>query len=138
MKKVSIETIKVGDKHSKEYVITDNVYQAFCKTFGDENPLHIDVKLAQEHGFKDKVMHGGILAGFVSEFVGMHFPGPGSVIHSIEMSFRKANYLHDKLSISAEVTQVTEAVRTVVLTVAIQNLTQNYLCAKAKLQVGVL
>src|SRR5262245_51814734 len=55
------------------YTITAAVYEQFLATFGDTNRLHTEDDFARTRGFPERVMHGAILNGFISHFVGVHF-----------------------------------------------------------------
>ena len=68
----------------------------------------------------------------------MELPYKNVVIHSLEIDFVKPNYVGDYLRIEARVDQVSEAVKVFVLKINIMNLMRGYVCAKAKVQVGIL
>ncbi|OGX38720.1 MAG: hypothetical protein A3D87_03560 [Omnitrophica WOR_2 bacterium RIFCSPHIGHO2_02_FULL_50_17] len=130
--------IRQGQTISKEYRITDEIHEIFSELFGDRNPLHVDDKYAVSKGFHAKVVHGAVLGGFLSNFIGMELPYKNVVIHSLEIDFVKPNYVGDYLRIEARVDQVSEAVKVFVLKINIMNLMRGYVCAKAKVQVGIL
>ena len=132
------EDIKEGVKYIKEYQITPEVYNGFIDTFGDKNRLHADDNYAVSNGFDAKVMQGAILNGFLSHFIGMEFPCKNTIIQSVNIEFKQPNYLGDQLKLEAIVDQKSEAVKTVILKVTITNLSQQYVTAKAKVQIGLL
>jgi len=63
-----------GDIYTHAFTVTPGVYDGFIQTFGDRNPLHTDGAFAVSKGFKGPVMHGNILNGFLSFFVGECLP----------------------------------------------------------------
>jgi acyl dehydratase len=126
-----------GQTHDHDYVITPAVYDNFLVAFADHSPLHMDAAHARAAGFADRVMHGGILHGFVSHFVGMIFPGAGSLLLSSELRFQKPNYLGDQLRLTAKLAQKLDVQQVIVLHLAFFNQTQNHLAASGRVQVQV-
>ena len=119
------------------YTITPAVYEQFLAAFADTNRLHTDDSFAQSRGFPARVMHGSILNGFISHFVGVHFPGDASLLHSVHTQFKSPCHLGDEILIAATVTHVSAAVGVITLDMDLTNLTRGRLAAKAKVQVGL-
>ncbi len=138
MQSVALEDIREGDQTSCQYVISQDVYERFLETFHDTNPLHTEDEFAQRLGFPEKVMHGSILNGFISHFVGVHFPGGRVLLHSVDTRFKTPCHLGDEIDIEATVTQVVPSVRVVVMGLKLTNSTRTRVAAKAKVQVGLL
>ncbi len=111
----TFEDLTVGARFHRQYVISADVYQRFLDLFGDASPLHVDDQAAKACGFPAKLMHGAILNGFISNFVGMNFPGRRSLELGVEIRFLKPAYLGDVLELDAVVTQRLESRRVVVL-----------------------
>ena len=132
------DSIREGQKFEIKFQITEKIYTGFLTTFDDRNPLHVDDAYAQAQGFTGKVMHGAILNGFISALIGMQFPGKESMIHSVNVEYKKPNFLNDELLFAVTVVQRVEAVRTLVLKLNIFNRTRDYLAATARVQVGLL
>lgn len=120
-----------------KYQITKQIYENFLQTFGDESPIHIDEEYAIQQGFRSIVMHGSILNGFISHFVGMILPGSTALLQSVNIQFKSPSFLEDFIDIEAKVIQKVESVQVLVLDMQIFNITQNVLVATAKVQVGV-
>ncbi len=133
----TFEAIAEGFQTSHEYALTDSVYQCLVGPFGDVSPLHVDDAYARERGFAGRVMHGALLNGFLSHFIGVHFPGKRALLQSVNIQYKAPSYMGDALRIDATVTQKVESVRALVLEVLFTNTTQGRLVAKAKVQVGV-
>jgi len=130
--------ITVGLKKRKKYVVLTRVYNGFLNTFKDRNPLHIQNAYARNKGYKAKVMHGAILNGFISHFVGTVFPGRNSLLHSVNISYKSPTYLHDKLQLKAKVIHKNNSFRVINLDVEIENLSTKMIAAKAQVQVGMI
>jgi len=127
----------VGDFFEQRFVISEMVYNSFLQTFKDQNPLHTQADFAVLHGFRDKVMHGNILNGFLSFFIGECLPTKNVIIHSQEIQYKKPVYLHEELNFTAEVTGVYESVNAIEFKFGFKN-TDGQMLAKGKFQIGVL
>lgn len=129
--------IAVGMARESDYEITPEVYRSFLDTFNDRSPVHVDEAHARAQGFDGLVMHGAILNGFLSNFIGMVFPGANTLELSVEIRFLKPCYLGDKLRMRGEVAQKLEAASVVLLHVSYQNLTRGNLAANGRVQVKI-
>lgn len=129
--------IDVGMKDTRDYVITPEVYEHFLAAFGDHSPVHTDENYAKSRGFRGRVMHGSLLNGFVSHFVGMHFPGRSSLLLSVDMRFSNPSYLGDAIRIDAVVTQKMDVHNVIVMDAMLSNTTRNHLAARARINVMV-
>lgn len=129
--------IAVGMKEARDYFITQEVYDRFLAAFDDRSPIHVDDAYAKERGFQGRVMHGSILNGFISHFVGMYFPGRFSLLMSVDARFSNPNYLGDTIAVEMVVKQKMDTHYTVVLDATLTNRTRNHLAARARLNVMV-
>jgi acyl dehydratase len=109
------ESLAEGTKYSFSYLLDAKVYEGFLALFGDANPLHTDSATAKESGFDGPVMHGAILNGFQSNFIGMHFPGRDSMLLSTRISYVSPCFLGDTIRLTAQVIQRIESQNVVVL-----------------------
>jgi 3-hydroxybutyryl-CoA dehydratase len=133
----AFESIAEGQQYSHAYVITDAVYVAMTDAFGDRSPIHVDAEVATAAGYEGRVMHGAILNGFVSHFVGMVFPGALSLLQQVDLRYPAPSYLGDRIELQARVQQVSAAARTVVLAISMHNVTRDTVAARGRAQVGV-
>ncbi len=129
--------IRLGQQKSRRYVVTPSVYENFIKCFEDVSPIHIDDVFAKNKGFKSKVMHGAILNGFTSHFIGTCFPGKHAVLHSVNMQYRAPVYLGDTLLLNSKVEHKSDATKTVLLNISWVHVASKRLIATTKVQVGV-
>lgn len=104
--------VQQGDIFTRDYIVTSKVYAGFIDTFADKNPLHTDKAFAEKHGIPEVVMHGNILNGFLSHFIGEELPQKNVIIHSQSINFYKPVFLNDTVSLQAEIFSVSEAVKT--------------------------
>src|SRR5215469_6755897 len=130
-------TFKIDDKFERSFTVSESVYNGFIKTFGDNNPLHTDDQYAKNKGFMGKVMHGNILNGFLSFFIGECLPVKNVVIHVQDIQFKNPVYLNDTLLFQAVVSDISEAVNTVEFKFSFKNAAAK-IVSKGKIQIGIL
>ncbi|MCE7995959.1 MAG: hypothetical protein HEP71_28525 [Roseivirga sp.] len=99
-----------GDSFSFRFDLIEEAYLAFTDVFKDKNILHTNSEYAKEKGFESKVMHGNILNGYVSYFVGEVLPIRNVMLISQSIKYRKPVYLGNKLLFKASVADFYESV----------------------------
>jgi 3-hydroxybutyryl-CoA dehydratase len=114
-------TFKVGDKFDRVFEVTPEVYAGFLTAFGDRNILHVDDRYAKSKGFTGVVMHGNILNGFISYFVGECLPVKNVILHSQQISYLRPAYLGDALKFEAVVEDASESVQAFTLEFTFRN-----------------
>jgi 3-hydroxybutyryl-CoA dehydratase len=129
--------IKKGTIFQQIYKVDENIYSGFVSLFHDQNPLHTNEKFAQKKGFKSKVMHGNILNGFISHFIGECLPTKDVIIHTQEIKYLKPVYLNDTLNLYVEVHDYFESVQTVEFKFYFQN-QENIKVSRGKLSIGLI
>lgn len=110
-----------GQTHSMTVAISSSDLAQYVQVSGDSAPLHTDAEFAKAAGFAGVVVHGGYLIALVSRLVGMEFPGPKAVLERVDIAFRKPCYVPCEIQLVATVRQISEAVATIVLDIAISN-----------------
>src|SRR5262245_32705646 len=101
----------------QSYELSQHVYEAFLSAFDDRSPIHVDPDYARAAGFEGRVMHGAILNGFLSNFVGMVFPGQRALLLSADIRYLAPSYLGDRIDLIATVAQKVSSQRVAVLNV---------------------
>ncbi len=107
--------MKKGDVFEHTFGLTEQIYKGFIDLFNDKNPLHTSAEFAAAKGFESAVMHGNILNGFVSYFIGECLPLKNVIIQTQEIKYVKPVYLNDILNFRAEITDVFESVNMIEL-----------------------
>jgi 3-hydroxybutyryl-CoA dehydratase len=126
-----------GEVIHQKYSVDEKVYLGFISLFQDNNPLHTNESFAIEKGFKGKVMHGNILNGFISHFVGECLPTKEVIIHSQEINYLKPVFLNDILHLFVEVNNYWESVQTIDLKFYFRN-QEKVKVARGKLTIGLI
>jgi acyl dehydratase len=134
----SFEEIQEGMAAEREYVIEPSVYDRYLDLFPDRSPVHVDEAYARANGFAGIVMHGAILNGFLSHFVGMHFPGRRSLELSVDIRYLRPSYVGDRVRLQARVSQKLESRRVVVMDLVYRNETQGTIVARGRVQVAIM
>lgn len=129
--------IEENSQYSHVYKIDEAVYRAMIAVFQDQSPIHVDEAYARSAGFAGKVMHGAILQGFLSHFVGMRFPGRRSMLLSANLNYRRPSYLGDELLLTAVVRQKVETGRVIVMDVRFTNRMSGIMVASGRIQTAV-
>jgi 3-hydroxybutyryl-CoA dehydratase len=128
--------MKLGDTYSQQFIITEHVYQGFIETFKDRNPLHVSEPFARLKGFPSVVMHGNILNGFISYFIGECLPEKNVMIYSQSIDYKKPVYLNDCITLNANISNVYESVNSIEIKFYFENQKQEKI-AKGNILVGV-
>tara|TARA_R110000868_G_scaffold190862_1_gene434864 strand:+ start:163341 stop:163817 length:477 start_codon:yes stop_codon:yes gene_type:complete len=84
---LSIEDLEIGQTHTKTYIVTDDMLEAFAKVSGDYNPAHFNDEYAASTRFKQRIAHGCISIAQFSGIFGMDMPGLGTVWASQNIEF---------------------------------------------------
>ena len=106
MNHYSFEDIKTGMSESFTAKITSEMMDSFREVSGDINPLHNDKEFAKEHGFNDRVVFGMLTSSFLSTLAGVYLPGEKSLIHEVDVKFKKPVFVGDVLTIKGEVSEI--------------------------------
>ncbi len=125
-----------GAIFTQQFVVSAEVHNQFIQLFQDKNPLHTDENFAIAKGFQGRVMHGNILNGFLSYFIGECLPTKDVIIHSQEIQFKNAVYIDDALNFTATVEGFYESVNAVEFKFSFKNAASK-IVAKGKIQIGL-
>lgn len=128
---------KTGDRFVETFLVSTKTYSDFIQLFKDNNPLHTNEQFAISKGFKGMVMHGNILNGFLSYFIGERLPDKNVIIHSQEIQFKNPVYLNDELKFTAIISGIYESVNAIEFKYDFKN-ADSKTVAKGKIQIGLL
>jgi len=134
--KLNFADLSVGQEVGFEASVTADDIDRFAAVSGDVSPLHVDEGFARSRGFGGRVVHGAHLTALVSRLVGVHLPGANCLLQAVAMQFRAPVLAGARLSVTGTVDQLSEAVRTAILKVAVRDLGSGAVVATAKVTVG--
>jgi 3-oxoacyl-[acyl-carrier protein] reductase len=106
------DKIQPGDEAKFSKLITAEDVEAFAKLSGDRNPLHMDDKFAARTHFQRRVVHGMLMANYVSTLVGMHCPGPGALWSQQNFRWPAPVFIGDRVDVVIRVTHKSIGSRT--------------------------
>ena len=113
--------IDVGFKAQLEHTISQDDLNTFASLVGDFNPIHMDPEYARTTSFGKPIVHGMLTSSFISTMVGMLLPGRGALWTEQTLRFMRPTFVGDKITVSAEVAQISQATRTIISKVQITN-----------------
>ena len=128
--------VNIGDKFIENFIVSAEIHAGFISIFGDRHPLHTDARYAVARGFRSEVMHGNILNGFLSYFVGECLPDREVIILSQEIKYQRPVYLGDRLTLEVKVVDVHDSVSVVEFACKFRNAADGKIVAAAKINVG--
>lgn len=101
---------QLESSYDLEFHVNSNIHKGFIELFKDNNPMHTNPAYAKQHGFPDVIMHGNILNGFLSYFIGEHLALKNVIILSQKIDFHKPFFVEDILNFKAILKDYSEAV----------------------------
>ena len=99
----TFDEIKIGQSKKFQVIITESMVNDFAKISGDFSPIHMDEEYAKSTTFKKRVVHGMLLASFLSRIDGMYLPGKHALYFSQNIEFRNPCFIGDTLTIESVV-----------------------------------
>lgn len=98
------------ENYNLEFLVTEEIQEGFMMTFNDRNPVHVSDDYARQAGFDKRIMHGNILNGFISYFVGEILRDLNVVIIGQSINFYNPYYSNETLLFEAVLAEHSEAV----------------------------
>ena len=95
----TFDEIKIGLTKQFQITITESVVDDFAKLTGDFSPIHMDEDYASTTTFQKRVVHGMLLASFLSKIDGMYLPGKHALYFSQSLDFRYPCFLGDIITV---------------------------------------
>jgi len=107
MKGKTISEIKTGDWAEFAKTVSESDIYQYAGISGDFNPAHVNEEYAKNTFFKTRIAHGMLSAGFISNILGNHLPGPGSIYIRQELNFLAPVRIGDTIRARVEVIDIT-------------------------------
>src|SRR6187399_663055 len=109
------EDLSVGMTEMLKKTINSSDVVGFAEVTGDRNPIHLSEHFAAKTPFGQRIAHGLYTASLISAILGTKLPGPGAVYISQTIEFHGPVKIGDVVTVSAEVVELIEKGRRVVL-----------------------
>jgi len=105
----TIDELQIGNAAEFTKTISESDVYVFAGITGDLNPAHINEEYAKNTFFKTRIVHGMLLAGFISAVMGNKLPGPGTIYIKQELHFLAPVYMGDTVTARAELVETIPA-----------------------------
>lgn len=105
----------IGDTASCSKTFTETDVILFAGLSGDFNPVHVDKEYASKTRFKRRIAHGLLTSSLLSQLLGMHLPGSGSIYMNQTLRFTKPVYIDDTITATGTVEAIDENKNTVTI-----------------------
>ena len=107
----TFDEIEVGLQKKFSVTITESMVEAFADLSGDFSPIHMNDDYAKTTTFGKRVVHGMLLASFLSRIDGMYLPGKHALYFSQSVDFRSPCFIGDTVTVSSTVIDKSEATK---------------------------
>ncbi len=118
---MKISELAVGDCASITRTVTESDVNKFAEVTGDFNPLHMDEAWAAATPQKGRIVHGMLLASFLSAVIAMKLPGAGTIILGQELRFMLPARIGDEITATVRVRELLPEYNTAVLAISCAN-----------------
>jgi 3-hydroxybutyryl-CoA dehydratase len=115
------ETINIGDSGSITKTITNEELIQFAKLTGDVNPIHFDDEYAKTTQFQGRIVHGMLVASYISTVLGTKLPGKDTIYLSQYVQFKRPVKIGDTLTITATVIEKRDDKKIIALKTEVTN-----------------
>lgn len=96
----------IGDKAEYSKKITDEYINSTALWSGDNNPIHISDEYAGKTRFGQRIAHGLVCLGMVSNVVGNTLPGEGSILINQTINYMKPVFIDDIIKCTVEIENI--------------------------------
>ncbi len=117
----TFDEINIGLTKEFQITITESMVNDFAKISGDFSPIHIDDNYAKTTTFGKRVVHGMLLASFLSRVDGMYLPGKHGLYFSQNIEFRNPCFIGDNVKVISRVIDKSEATKIIKIESSILN-----------------
>src|SRR5262249_3023665 len=90
-----------GDWISFDAQLTAEDVDAFAALTGDHSPIHVSADHARRAGFRDRVVHGMLMASLLSTVVGMYLPGRRALLMAQKTDFLEPVTVGARVTVTA-------------------------------------
>jgi 3-hydroxybutyryl-CoA dehydratase len=97
---------KPGDTAAVTRTITRDDIERFANLSGDRNPIHLDQNYSAATRFQGCIAHGMLTSSLISNVIGNHLPGLGSIYLGQNLRFVAPVFPGDSITARATVTAV--------------------------------
>ncbi len=100
--------LQVGDIASLSKAFTEEDIIQFAGILEDKNPVHLDESYAAKSVFRQRIVHGMLVASLFSKLLGTDLPGEGTILLGQTLSFKAPVAIREEVTASVEVVRIRE------------------------------
>lgn len=100
--------VSVGFSASCSKTFTEEDVMLYANLSGDFNPVHVDEEYAKKTRFKQRIAHGLLTSSLLSQLLGMHLPGKGSIYLKQTLQFTAPVFIGDTITATGSVEEINE------------------------------
>jgi 3-oxoacyl-[acyl-carrier protein] reductase len=120
---LDFDAIQPGDTAVIRHTFTAEDVATFAGLSGDYNPLHMEDEFAKKTHLRRRVVHGMLVASYVSTLIGMQLPGAGALWMQQSFRWRNPVFVGDTVEVTLKVTHKSQGSR--ILSIEITAMNQN-------------
>ena len=102
IRRKTIEGLQSGDRFSVTRTFSQQDVDRFAEISRDYNPVHFDQRWTAVKGFKDRICHGLLVAGMVTEIGGQI----GWLASGMDFHFKQPVYIGDTVTCTFTITEI--------------------------------
>lgn len=126
--------LAVGQKETLVVDLAQRDVDSFILLSGDASTIHVDDEYAQSRGLRQKLVHGLLVASYISKLIGMKLPGKHGILRMISCEYRKPCYAPNHLTLVGVVDSLITSLRIAGLVIEVRD-RSNDLLVLARAQV---
>lgn len=96
----------IGQMGEFSKTISESDVYLYAGITGDFNSLHINAIKAEQSHFKQRIVHGMLIGGLISNVLGTKMPGEGTIYLEQNLKFLKPVYIGDTVTVRATVSEI--------------------------------
>lgn len=115
----------INEKYTHTFSFSQNDVIDFAKVTGDNNPIHLDEKMASKSIFKKRIIHGFLAGSVFSKVFGTLWPGKGTIYLDQSLKFKRPMFIDTEYIANFEVLEIDDRNRAKIKTNIIDNKSGN-------------
>jgi 3-hydroxybutyryl-CoA dehydratase len=123
MKDYTFSDMKVGMIETLVIDLDQKHVDTFMSLSGDMSTVHIDNEYARSRGFRQRLVHGILIASFISQLIGLQLPGKHGVLRTMKCDFQKPCYVPNRLTITGHIEKLVPSLKLVRMRIEVHDAT---------------
>lgn len=133
MIKLHGKNLEIGDSFTFIRTFSDKDVSLFAEVSQDFNPIHLDEIIAKKSIFKQRVVHGALVASVFSMIYGTQFPGEGTIYAKEKISYRNPVFLNTEITFTVTLKSVDSSRKSMIMEMKAYDKEKTYAIGEALL-----